>query len=444
MKKLILFLSLLVAGFAQSGGAGAIAISMPPPSSGPGSGDVVGPASATNNEVAVFSGTTGKIIKVADGPITVTAGGVDQSITLTPSGTGIVYVPTGINTGAATTIATVQVLANSTSSVGGLFWALRDNGSSNATLNDIIGSYDFAARLNGGPNSIASIRGIYKGATGTERTGALTFNVRNAGTLVGAMTIEKRGNLLHDPSSATADAPWGVSGVLFRQAASTTTDPTSSGTVATAVANSFAAPTFAASSATAFTQTDNLFIAGAVESGSNVTQTNRSALGITGSYTNTAGFTSGISIRPTYNQASGTAANTDFQITRTETAVGSGVQNLIAAGTAALGNQFTVNNRGGVAVSYQSLSGAGAVNVTNYSTELTSTGGAQALTLADGVPGQIKVIVHGVDGGSMVLTPTTKTGFNTITFTNVGESATLQFVTTRGWVIIGLFGAVAA
>lgn len=92
----------------------------------------------------------------------------------------------------------------------------------------------------------------------------------------------------------------------------------------------------------------------------------------------------------------------------------------------------------------QSLSGAGAVNVTALSTELTSTGGAQALTLADGTAGQIKTIVHGVDGGSMVLTPTTKTGYTTITFTNAGESATLQFFTTRGWIILALNGAVAA
>ncbi len=36
----------------------------------------------------------------------------------------------------------------------------------------------------------------------------------------------------------------------------------------------------------------------------------------------------------------------------------------------------------------------------------------QALTLADGVAGELKVIVHTVDGGSAVLTPTTKIGFS--------------------------------
>lgn len=94
--------------------------------------------------------------------------------------------------------------------------------------------------------------------------------------------------------------------------------------------------------------------------------------------------------------------------------------------------------------STQSLSGAGAVNITTGTTKLTTTGAGQALTLADGTNGQIKRIIHDVDGGSAVLTPTTKTGFSTITFTAVGESATLEFVTTRGWIILALNGAVAA
>lgn len=92
----------------------------------------------------------------------------------------------------------------------------------------------------------------------------------------------------------------------------------------------------------------------------------------------------------------------------------------------------------------QALSGAGAVNVTTATTKLTTTGSAQALTLANGTDGQIKTIIHEVDGGSAVLTPTTKTGFSTITFTNVGDSATIQYLTTRGWMILALNGATAA
>lgn len=94
----------------------------------------------------------------------------------------------------------------------------------------------------------------------------------------------------------------------------------------------------------------------------------------------------------------------------------------------------------------QTLSGAGGVNLTTTVTSYTSTGVAEALTLADGSAGQIKIIVHAGGGGGNtgVLTPTTKTGYTTITFTNVGETAILQFFTTIGWVILSINGAVAA
>jgi len=74
----------------------------------------------------------------------------------------------------------------------------------------------------------------------------------------------------------------------------------------------------------------------------------------------------------------------------------------------------------------QALSGAGAVNVTAYLTKITSTGVAQALTLANGTQiGQMKRVWHVVDGGSSVLTPVSITGGTTITFTTVNEFADL-------------------
>ena len=96
-----------------------------------------------------------------------------------------------------------------------------------------------------------------------------------------------------------------------------------------------------------------------------------------------------------------------------------------------------------VVLGTQTLSGAGAVDITNAFTQLTTTGVAQALTLANGTVGEIKIISHAVDGGSAVLTPTTKIGFSTITFTNVGDSCMLVY-TSAGWDIVSLNGAVAA
>ena len=105
----------------------------------------------------------------------------------------------------------------------------------------------------------------------------------------------------------------------------------------------------------------------------------------------------------------------------------------------------TVNSSFGkdVVLGTQSLSGAGAVDITNAFTSLTTSGVSQALTLADGSVGELKVIVHAVDGGSAVLTPTTKIGFSTVTFAAVGDSVTLIY-TSAGWAIIGSRGVTIA
>jgi len=115
----------------------------------------------------------------------------------------------------------------------------------------------------------------------------------------------------------------------------------------------------------------------------------------------------------------------------------------IGAVTGNITGNVTGNVTGDIFATNQALSGAGAVNLTDMLTSLTTTGAAQALTLANGTVGQIKIISHVVDGGSAVLTPTTKIGFTTITFTNVGDSAMLIY-TVAGWDIVALNGAVAA
>ena len=97
----------------------------------------------------------------------------------------------------------------------------------------------------------------------------------------------------------------------------------------------------------------------------------------------------------------------------------------------------------GLVGSIQALSGAGAVNLTDLVTHVTSTG-ANALTLANGTAGQLKIIRMIVDGGDATLTPTTKTGFTTITFNDVGDVVVLQYVTTLGWMVVSNTGATLA
>lgn len=88
-------------------------------------------------------------------------------------------------------------------------------------------------------------------------------------------------------------------------------------------------------------------------------------------------------------------------------------------------------------------SGAGAIPITAATVRLTTTG-ANALTLANGVDGQILSIVMVVDGGDGTLAPTTETGFTTITFNDVGDSVTLQYFTTLGWMILSNYGCTVA
>ena len=122
----------------------------------------------------------------------------------------------------------------------------------------------------------------------------------------------------------------------------------------------------------------------------------------------------------------------------------------VASGTLAVTGATTLTgnltSNGALISTPQALTGAGAVNVTTLTTAVTTTAPAQALTLADGTNGQIKTIVHQAlsGGGTWVLTPTTKTGYTTITSTAVGETCTLQFFTTIGWCILSLRGAIAA
>lgn len=85
----------------------------------------------------------------------------------------------------------------------------------------------------------------------------------------------------------------------------------------------------------------------------------------------------------------------------------------------------------------QALSGAGAVNVTAYLTKFTSTGAAQALTIASGTQiGQMKRVWHVVDGGSGVMTGV-YVGGTTITFTTVNEFADLMWTGTN-WAVLAL------
>jgi hypothetical protein len=109
---------------------------------------------------------------------------------------------------------------------------------------------------------------------------------------------------------------------------------------------------------------------------------------------------------------------------------------------------FTGNQTfsGPVIESAQALSGPGAVNVTQPVTKFTSTTAGNALTLADGIEGQLKTIVYVAEaagGDTGILTPTNLGAGTTITFNAIGDACVLQFLGTDWWAI-SLRGAVLA
>ena len=84
--------------------------------------------------------------------------------------------------------------------------------------------------------------------------------------------------------------------------------------------------------------------------------------------------------------------------------------------------------------SRQTISGAGAINLTTLYTEITTTG-AQAYTLANGVIGQMKIIVMVVDGGDATITPTTFANGTSVVMDAVHDSVTLIYGAS-GWQVI--------
>ncbi len=73
-----------------------------------------------------------------------------------------------------------------------------------------------------------------------------------------------------------------------------------------------------------------------------------------------------------------------------------------------------------------------------------TTGGVEALTLADGLPGQRLTIILATDGGDGTLTPATSTGFATIVFADAKDRAELEYIDdTTGWILLGTSGTTA-
>ena len=90
----------------------------------------------------------------------------------------------------------------------------------------------------------------------------------------------------------------------------------------------------------------------------------------------------------------------------------------------------------------EAVNSATALSLNTMISELTTAGSGLAMTLANGVVGQIKIITMVVDGGgTATLTPTTFANGSTIAFDAVNETVMLVYANTIGWVVVSNSGA---
>jgi len=84
-----------------------------------------------------------------------------------------------------------------------------------------------------------------------------------------------------------------------------------------------------------------------------------------------------------------------------------------------------------------------AIDTATSITHINTTAGAHAGAMPNGVNGQIKIIAMIVDGGNSVITPANLLGGSTITFNDVGDTATLCF-NGSNWMILSHHGCTIA
>ena len=94
----------------------------------------------------------------------------------------------------------------------------------------------------------------------------------------------------------------------------------------------------------------------------------------------------------------------------------------------------------------EDLADAGAASLTKP-TSYFSTAAAETATLAAGTEGQVKVFAMYADGGDMVITVSNAgwktSGTGTITFNDIGDACTLQYINSK-WFVIGNNGCTFA
>jgi hypothetical protein len=136
-------------------------------------------------------------------------------------------------------------------------------------------------------------------------------------------------------------------------------------------------------------------------------------------------------------------------MTAATSVLGTDVLYLVKPATSPYDHKVTVANLfGGIAVpvvlqddlilggTVQTLTSAGAISIATLVTKITSPSGAGTLTIADGVDGQIKVIIMVSNSASHALTISSNIGHSSIVFNSAGDTANLIFLT-GNWYFLG-------
>lgn len=253
---------------------------------------------ATQDSAVTLADTTGRLgvpagwgVDAADS-IDFAAGGATGNITLTPSGTGL-------------NISAGPLRVNGTST-------LRFGATANATIGVSADTTAGELTLTGTTTGLIALNALGVKMPSTATAGLQLYNTADQ------VTNYERFSLAWVANVATFNTAAGGSGTVRSVSL---TDATATLSL------------FGAGSTGYMRFSRNISTGGVV----------LAALG--GTTTNSSGTYSALALTPTYNQASGTAANTDLLINRTETAVGSGAQYLFQAQVGG-SDRFVFSNTG--------------------------------------------------------------------------------------------------
>jgi len=343
-----------------------------------------------------LSGLGASSLNLGSNALTITASNINTT------GTGINGTAIGATTASTGAFTTLSATGTSTVVAINASGAYTQSGSG---ANTFTGATTFSAASTAlTVTNTASVGTLIVASGGASITGGINNNtggITNTGAVSGATSITASGTAQVNKIVVTGNASsaaWTVNGIALQAAASTYTDTSSSGTVAANVASAFGQPTFAATSATTYTDAATVYIAGAPIASTNVTETNSWALLVSGS----SKFTSPVTVSAATSGIIGPSQIASYQLGVKEinTTIGGGTyaagafQESASPASTSAGNYFGLSIDGGTTSSATAnitgTTGGLSVGINNRGTGTLSQTAAITITaLANGGGGSV-------------------------------------------------------